>query len=112
MLRPRAAAPQRLPQIRKPGMVGSGRGGANMIVTFVGYAAAFCTTISFLPQAIKIWRTRSTKDISRDMFAIFTVGVALWLAYGLALHDIPMIAANGVTFVLAALILGFKLRYG
>ncbi len=81
-------------------------------VTAIGLGAAFCTTIAFLPQAIKTWRTRSTKDISLGMFLIFSIGIALWLIYGLLQHDIPLIAANGITLVLALTILGFKIRHG
>jgi MtN3 and saliva related transmembrane protein len=81
-------------------------------VTVIGLGAAFCTTIAFLPQAIKTWRTRSTKDISLAMFLIFSIGIALWLVYGLLQHDIPLIAANGITLVLALTILGFKIRHG
>ena len=81
-------------------------------VTTIGLAAGFCTTLAFLPQVIRTWRTRSTADISLGMFLIFTIGVLLWLIYGLVLHDIALIAANGITFVLSAMILLFKLRYG
>jgi len=81
-------------------------------VTAIGLGAAFCTTIAFLPQAIKTWRTRSTKDISLGMFLIFSIGIALWLIYGLLQHDIPLIAANRITLVLALTILGFKIRHG
>ncbi|MGD0144623.1 MAG: SemiSWEET transporter [Rhizomicrobium sp.] len=81
-------------------------------VTAIGLGAAFCTTIAFLPQTIKTWRTRSTKDISLGMFLTFSIGIALWLLYGLLLHDIPLIAANAITLVLALIILGFKIRHG
>jgi MtN3 and saliva related transmembrane protein len=81
-------------------------------ITLIGLGAAFCTTIAFLPQVIQTWRTRSTKDLSLPMFAVFTTGIALWLVYGLIIHDAPLIAANGVTFLLSGTILYFKLRYG
>jgi len=80
--------------------------------TLIGLAAAFCTTAAFLPQVIKTWRTRSTKDISLAMFLVFTSGIFLWLVYGLIIRDLPLIAANGVTFVLSGTILYFKLRHG
>jgi MtN3 and saliva related transmembrane protein len=80
--------------------------------TLVGLAAAFCTTIAFLPQVIQTWRTRSTKDISLAMFLVFTTGIFLWLVYGVILRDVPLIAANGVTFVLSGTILYFKFRHG
>jgi MtN3 and saliva related transmembrane protein len=80
--------------------------------TFIGLAAAFCTTIAFLPQVIQTWRTRSTKDISLAMFLVFTTGIFLWLVCGAILHDVPLIAANGITFVLSGTILYFKFRHG
>jgi MtN3 and saliva related transmembrane protein len=81
-------------------------------ITLVGLAAAFCTTVAFLPQVIQTWRTRSTRDLSLSMFLVFTTGIFLWLVYGLVLRDIPLIAANGTTFVLSGTILYFKLRHG
>jgi MtN3 and saliva related transmembrane protein len=81
-------------------------------ITAIGLGAAFCTTIAFLPQVIKTWTTRSTKDISLGMFLIFTIGILLWLIYGLLVRDVPLIAANAVTLLLASIILGFKIRYG
>jgi MtN3 and saliva related transmembrane protein len=83
-----------------------------MPVTLIGLVAAFCTTIAFLPQVIQTWRTRSTKDISLAMFLVFTTGIFLWLVYGVVLHDVPLIAANGTTFVLSGTILYFKFRHG
>lgn len=79
---------------------------------YVGFAAAFCTTISFLPQAIHTIRTRHTKDLSLRMYLLFTIGVFLWLLYGIALHDLPMMLANSVTLALSSVILTMKLRYG
>ena len=83
-----------------------------MFVTTIGLAAAFCTTVAFLPQVIRTWRTRSTGDLSLGMFLVFTTGIFLWLVYGLYVHDLPLIAANSVTFVLSGTILFFKLRHG
>jgi MtN3 and saliva related transmembrane protein len=83
-----------------------------MDAEWVGFAAAALTTGSFIPQAVKTIRTRDTRGISLAMYVIFTVGVALWLAYGLFVGSWPMIAANTVTLGLAATILGLKLRYG
>jgi MtN3 and saliva related transmembrane protein len=77
-----------------------------------GYAAATLTTLSFVPQAAQIIRTKDTHSISLPMYLVFTVGVAFWLGYGWMLGSWPMIAANMVTFILAAAILGLKLRYG
>jgi MtN3 and saliva related transmembrane protein len=81
-------------------------------VTVIGLAAAACTTIAFIPQVIKTWRTRSTHDISLGMFLLLTTGITLWLIYGLVLSDFPLIAANGVTLCLAGLVLVFKIKYG
>lgn len=83
-----------------------------MSVTLIGLAAAFCTTVAFLPQVMKTWRTRSTKDISLVMFLVFTTGIFLWLVYGVMLVDVPLMVANGITFVLSGTILYFKLRNG
>ena len=70
------------------------------------------TTVAFIPQLLHVVRTRSTKDISLGMFVLFSVGVAMWLAYGVLVSDVAVIAANAVTLALALVILGFKLRYG
>jgi MtN3 and saliva related transmembrane protein len=78
----------------------------------LGYIAAFLTTTSFFPQAVMTIRTRNTAGISRGMYLLFTVGVAFWLAYGIAIVSWPMILANTVTLALAITILSLKLRYG
>jgi MtN3 and saliva related transmembrane protein len=78
----------------------------------IGFAAAACTTIAFLPQALKAWRTRSTADISIGMFLLLVVGIILWLVYGAILGDLPLIAANVVTLCLAGAILVLKLHFG
>lgn len=83
-----------------------------MNLEWFGYAAAILTTGSFVPQAVMTIRTRNTSGISLAMYVIFTVGVALWLVYGIALESWPMILANTVTLGLAATILALKLRYG
>ena len=80
--------------------------------TIVGLAAALFTTCAFLPQVVRAWRTRSTRDLSFQSFATYAVGLALWLIYGLMIRDLPLIAANGVTFILAMTILALKLRHG
>ncbi len=76
-----------------------------------GYIAASLTTLSFLPQAVHTFRTRDVSGISLGMYALFTVGVALWLVYGLLLAAWPLIVANAVTLALALAILVMKLRY-
>jgi MtN3 and saliva related transmembrane protein len=81
-------------------------------VALLGLGAGFCTTVAFVPQVIKTWRTRHTEDISLGMFLIYLLGNLLWLLYGLVLGDLPLIAANAATFVLAGSVLYFKLRYG
>jgi len=78
---------------------------------FLGTAAALLTTASFLPQAIRVIRTEDTRAISLVMYLMFTTGVGLWFFYGLALGSAPIIAANAVTFVLAAVILTQKIRH-
>lgn len=81
-------------------------------VTVMGYIAGACTTSAFLPQAIKIVRTKHTKDLSLSMYSILTTGVALWSVYGLINHDWPLVMANLVTLVLAGWIFILKVRYG
>jgi MtN3 and saliva related transmembrane protein len=83
-----------------------------MNLEWFGYAAAALTSGSFIPQAIMTIRTRDTRGISRGMYALFTIGVSLWLVYGIAIHSWPMIIANTVTLTLAATILVLKLRFG
>ena len=83
-----------------------------MNLEWFGYLAAILTTGSFVPQALMTIRSRNTRGISLAMYVFFTVGVALWLIYGIALESWPMILANTVTLGLAATILALKLRYG
>ncbi len=77
---------------------------------WVGYAAALLTTVAFVPQAWQAWHSRDLAGVSLPMYAVFTVGIALWLVYGLALGSWPMVLANVVTLALALLILGLKLQ--
>ena len=79
---------------------------------WLGMLAGTLTTIAFLPQLIRIWQTKSTKDISLGMFLIFSTGVLLWLIYGVLIKSLPVMLANGLTFLLASAILVLKLRYG
>jgi MtN3 and saliva related transmembrane protein len=81
-----------------------------LIILVFGYIAAACTTISFVPQAIKVYRTKSTKDISSAMFSLMTLGVAFWLIYGLMINSFPIVAANAVTLFLSLYILLMKIR--
>lgn len=81
-------------------------------ITLLGLLAAFCSTAAFVPQVLKTWKTRSTKDISLVMFLVLVTGIVLWLVYGVAIQDIPLIVANCITLALAGTILYFKVRHG
>jgi MtN3 and saliva related transmembrane protein len=81
-------------------------------VTLIGVLAAICTTLSFVPQVIKIFRTKETHDLSLLMYAIFSVGVFLWLCYGLMIKSMPITIANSATLVMSLYILIMKLRRG
>mgnify|MGYP000863184363 CR=1 FL=1 len=83
----------------------------NFILKYIGFFAAFCTTFAFLPQAVKVWKTKSTKDISLYMFIIFTVGVFSWLIYGITISDLPIILANAITLILSIFILLYKIKF-
>ncbi len=85
---------------------------APLVVEAIGMTAGVLTTIAFLPQAIKAWRTKSTADISLAMFLILVTGVFLWLVYGAFIGSPSLVLANGVTFVIALFILYLKLRHG
>jgi MtN3 and saliva related transmembrane protein len=82
------------------------------LATLIGLGAATCTTIAYVPQVVKTWRTRSTTDISIGTFLLLFVGIILWLIYGVILQDLPLILANLITLCLATAILIFKLRFG
>ncbi len=83
-----------------------------MNLEWLGYLAATCTTLSFVPQAVKTIRTRDTSGISLGMYVVFTFGIVCWFGYGIFLQSWPMIASNAVTFVVAATILALKLKHG
>ncbi|ODU51777.1 MAG: hypothetical protein ABS98_05930 [Lysobacteraceae bacterium SCN 69-48] len=83
-----------------------------MSLEWLGYLAATCTTLSFVPQAVKTIRTRDTSGISLGMYVVFTFGIVCWFGYGIFLQSWPMIASNAVTFVVAATILALKLKHG
>jgi MtN3 and saliva related transmembrane protein len=80
-------------------------------ITILGLTAALFTTISLFPQLVKVWKTKSTKDISISMFALFCGGVLLWFIYGLFVKDFPIIIANSFAFIQAVVILALKVRY-
>lgn len=79
---------------------------------FIGYFAALLTTLAFAPQAFKIWKAKSAKDISFATFLMFLLGTASWLTYGIMLNSLPIILANLFTMILAIIILYFKIKYG
>jgi MtN3 and saliva related transmembrane protein len=78
----------------------------------LGYVAATLTTFSFVPQAWRTFRTKDVSGISTRMYSVFTLGVAVWLAYGIVLGEVPMMIANSTTLVLACAVLVMKLKYG
>lgn len=80
-------------------------------INLLGVAAGTLTTIAFVPQVLKTWRTRSGEDISTGMFLLFSSGVLLWLLYGVALDAMPIIIANSITLILALAIILLKMRY-
>lgn len=80
------------------------------VVSFVGFAAGTLTTLAFLPQVLHTWRLRTAEGLSWTTLVTFSVGVALWLIYGIALHAWPVIVANGVTLALQLPLVGMKLR--
>ncbi len=80
------------------------------VIEILGLTAAFCTTSSFLPQAIKVVKTRNTESLSLLMYIVFTAGVALWLLYGMLRDDFAIVVANLVTIVLALVILFIKVH--
>ena len=82
------------------------------MLDLIGLAAGFLTTVAFVPQVLKVWKTRSARDLSLAMYLVFTTGVALWLLYGILIDSRPLVVANAVTFVLALFILVMKLRHG
>lgn len=84
---------------------------SDLTVEILGSIAALCTTVSFLPQVVRTWRTKSVGDISLVMYLVFCTGLALWLFYGLCIGSMPVIAANAVTLVLAGAVLAMRIIY-
>ena len=82
-----------------------------ILTSLIGFIAATLTTIAFLPQVIKVWKSRSARDISLGMYCLFSTGVLLWLVYGIMLAAWPIIVANLITLLLALLIVGMKLKF-
>lgn len=83
----------------------------SMPVTLLGLIGGVLTTVSFLPQVVKTWRTRSVNDISLFMYALLSLGIIIWIIYGIIIGSMPIIAANAVTLILTAIMLIFKIRY-
>ncbi len=81
------------------------------LIDAIGFAAAFCTTTAFIPQLIRVLRLRSARDISLGTFLLFSIGVFLWLLYGLYAHSMPVVVSNGATLVLSVSILFLKLKF-
>ena len=77
-------------------------------IELIGILAGICTTISFIPQILQIWRTRSASSISFPMYVIFSIGVSLWVIYGILIHATAIILANSVTLMLSISILVMK----
>lgn len=77
----------------------------------VGYIAGFLTTIAFVPQVLKTWKSKSASDLSLGMFSVFSMGVLCWLIYGILLAAVPMILWNAVTLILALALLVMKLKF-
>jgi MtN3 and saliva related transmembrane protein len=80
-------------------------------ITTLGLTAGLLTTIAYLPQLIKTWKSKSASDLSWSMLITLCTGIILWLVYGVYVQDIPLIAANMVTLLLASIILVLKIRY-
>jgi MtN3 and saliva related transmembrane protein len=81
------------------------------ITAIIGYLAAFGTTVSFLPQAIKTIQTKNTSGISLSMYGLFTLGTLFWLIYGIMSGSLPVAIANAITLLFASIILVYKIRY-
>lgn len=79
-------------------------------ISMLGYVAALCTSCAFVPQVVQILRSGNVDGISLHMYSVFTLGVGLWLTYGYILGDMPMMLANLVTFILAAMVLGLTVH--
>ncbi len=81
------------------------------VAAFLGFVAGTLTTISFVPQLVKVYQSKSAKDISYRMFIIFILGVMIWISYGILIKELPIIVTNSVTLVVAVAILTLKVRY-
>ena len=80
-------------------------------IKIIGLIAAFCTTVSFVPQAVKTIQTKNTSGISLGMYSLFAFGTLLWFLYGIFSSNLPITLANGVTLIFSITILVYKLKY-
>jgi MtN3 and saliva related transmembrane protein len=80
-------------------------------ITAIGLVAAACTTVAFVPQVVKVWRLKRADEISQSTFLLLSVGVVIWLGYGVLIDSWSLIVANGATVVLTLTILGLKFRW-
>jgi len=78
---------------------------------FVGFIAGALTTASFIPQALKIWREKSAKEVSFLMYVIISTGIFLWFIYGIEIYSLPIILANGISFIISITILVGKIKF-
>ena len=81
------------------------------IADSIGMVAAVLTTVAYIPQVVKIYRTKSARDVSFRMFSLLATGVSLWLVYGIMMRSAPLIFANFVTLALSLIVLGLKIKY-
>jgi len=81
------------------------------VTGIIGSVAAVLTTISLIPQLLRVWKRRSAEDVSLGMFLLFSLGVFLWFIYGILIHSSPVVTANGISFLFALAILILKLRF-
>lgn len=81
------------------------------LINILGLVAGTLTTLAFLPQLLKIWQTKSAKDISFNTLIIFNMGIFLWLIYGLYLNALPIILANLFTLIFNMIIVWLKIKY-
>lgn len=81
------------------------------LVTFIGLLGGFLTTVAFLPQVIKTWKIRETKDLSLGTFVLQATATTLWVCYGLIIGELPLILWNMITVILVFIIIVFKLKY-
>ena len=81
-------------------------------ITVIGLVAAVCTTISFMPQIYQVYRTKQTRDLSLPTFILLTIGIFLWLVYGVLLKSLPIVLANTLTLVMCIYVVIMKFKRG